>query len=127
MNIFLSTQSIDDQHATQLLTALRAAGHRVDHSPRNPIDGDDDRWPTWYSRGLAETLKASDCFIIIVDRGWDSSSWMATEADDAKKLELPLRFWNPQNLDVTAPGMIGYLREQMPDDIDSLIARIDSM
>lgn len=61
--------------------------------------------------------------LVVVDSGWDSSSWMGQEAHFA--LEAPgakrhLRgyLWNPEGRQVKAAGMVGYLRQGLPADID---------
>jgi len=62
--------------------------------------------------------------VVVVDAGWDSSSWMAEEAHlalEATGMDRRLRgyFWNPERHHVTAAGVVGYLKEELPTDVDS--------
>ncbi|MEL7358538.1 MAG: hypothetical protein AAFN40_18515 [Cyanobacteria bacterium J06560_6] len=123
MRIFLSTQSIDSSPAADLFSALRATDCIVEHSPRNPSDGYDERWPDWYEKGLTQTLKSVDRFIIVVDKGWDSSTWMGIEAEAAIAQDLSLEFWNPQDCEI-APGMITYLRRRLPNELTYLVTTL---
>lgn len=127
MKIFVSSQRIDEPHTTALISKLRGAGFQVVHSPKNPLDGDDERWTQdWYNKGLLETLDATDVFISSIDRGWDSATWMAIEADEAMKRTTnahiqQMYYYNPLKISVTAAGMLRYLKEQLPDDLESTV------
>ena len=85
------------------------------------MDGDDPRWRDWYTVGLPAAVGRCDLFVIVVDRGWDCSSWMASEADMALKRGLPLLYWNPDRIVVKARGMIPYLREEVPSALDDAL------
>jgi hypothetical protein len=63
-------------------------------------------------------------FVAVIDRGWDSSTWMAQEADLASRKGLPLLYWNPDRLVVKASGMVPYLREALPPALDGALAVI---
>ena len=110
-----------------LISELKQNGFRTSHSPRNPLDGDDSRWHDWYEKGLDEAIKESQSFVIVVDRGWDSSTWMAIEADQAlRKAKASggyylMVYWNPNNIEVKAKGMLGYLKDRLPNEVDKAI------
>lgn len=125
-NIFLSSQRVDSKYTSKLVRKLREEGFHVTHSPQNPLDGDDRRWRDWYERGLDEALESTNIFIIVIDYGWDSSTWMAQEADSAlKRFESgqirEMCYLNPENIDIHAAGMLRYLKQQLPDDFDTLV------
>ena len=127
MNVFVSSQSVDAAQASSLIDGLLRAHVEIEHSPRNPLDGDDPRWENWYEVGLPAALARCILFVAVIDRGWDSSSWMAHEAEVATKRGLPVLYWNPEGLSVAARGMLPYLREEVPpalnDAIDLLLRR----
>jgi hypothetical protein len=85
MRIFVSSQRIDDDATARVISELKRSGFDVRTSPRNPLDGPDERWHDWYAHGLTAELDQVDAFVIVIDRGWDSSKWMAAEADEALK------------------------------------------
>lgn len=122
MNVFVSSQRIDSVNAQRLLERLMAAELPVVHSPRNPIDGDDPRWRGWYQDGLPKAIAAADCFLVVVDAGWDSSTWMGEEAHMAEKSGLPIYFWNPERVHVK--GMLRYLQRQLPDDPTDAVRKL---
>ena len=99
----------------------------MNHSPRNPLDGDDRRWADWYQRGLQEAIKESQSFVIIVDRGWDSSTWMGIEADEGLRKarasggNYVMAYWNPNNIEVKAKGMLGYLKDRLPNKVNEAV------
>jgi hypothetical protein len=99
-----------------LVAALRGAGLNVEQSPSNPIHRADPRWADWYRVGLPSTLRRCRTFVIVVDNGWDSSTWMAQEAESALVSPGGLQglFWNPLRVAVDARGMVGYLRTELP-------------
>ena len=97
---------------SSLIDGLLRAHVEIEHSPRNPLDGDDPRWENWYEVGLPAALARCILFVAVIDRGWDSSSWMAHEAEVATKRSLPVLYWNPEGLSVAAPGMLPYLRRE---------------
>jgi hypothetical protein len=114
MSIFISSQSVDSAHAASLIDGLRRARMGVEYSPRNPRDGEDPRWVGWYEAGLAAALGRCCLFVAVIDHVWDSSTWMACEADMATRRGLSLLYWNPQGVAVKAKGMLAYLREELP-------------
>jgi hypothetical protein len=121
--VFVSSQAVDRWPAQALIRALRNAGCDVEHSPSNPADGNDARWATWYASGLAATLERCRIFVVIVDRGWDSSTWMGEESEKAIARGVPLRrfFWNPDRVHVVAQAMTRYLAEELPAGIDDAV------
>ena len=129
MRCFVSSENIDQSPAKELIQRLKEEGGIVDHSPRNPSEGKDPRWTDWYKSGLPTALDTSDVFIIVLNHVWDSSSWMSEEAHLA--MESPTRrhvdhvfYWNPLDINVTARGMLGYLRIELPHDLESLVAEL---
>jgi hypothetical protein len=117
--VFVSSQAVDQWPAAQLIACLNKLGVSLEHSPSNPRDKPDQRWKDWYHQGLPATLRRCRLFVIVVDDGWDSSSWMAQEAHlalVAPGSEKRLRgyFWNPERRQVTAAGMVGYLQQELP-------------
>jgi hypothetical protein len=126
MRVFVSSQIVDRWPAGDLIQALRRVGVGVEHSPRNPRDGKDSRWRNWYSETLLTTLDRCDALVIVVEPGWDSSTWMASEAQAAlapgRRTEQKAFFWNPGGTRVTAAGMVGYLRVELPSDLDAAVA-----
>lgn len=85
------------------------------------MDGDDPRWRDWYEAGLPAAIGRCEVFVAVVDRGWDSSTWMGQEADTASKSGLTLLYWNPDRLLVKARGMVAYLREELPPALDDAL------
>lgn len=121
--IFVSSQAVDRWPARELLNRLRAAGVPVEHSPSNPTDRKDPRWAGWYESGLREALERCALFVVVVDKGWDSSTWMGEEAHAAlcpAAGRKPLRafFWNPSSGTTIAQGMAGYLGRELPVDVE---------
>jgi hypothetical protein len=117
MIVFVSSQSVDAANARTLIQHLMASGLAVDHSPRNPLDGDDPRWHDWFKKGLPAAVAAADCFVIVIDGGWDSSTWMGEEAHIASVSGLPMYYWNPAGIQVKAKGMLPYLKRKLSDDL----------
>lgn len=123
MRVFMSSQDVDGDPCSALISTLRSEGWVVDHSPRNPIRGHDPRWSSWYASGLAAALTGADVFIVVLDYVWDSSSWMAEEAHFAieRGMVKTAFYWNPQCIVVRAMGMRRYLRSELPRDMDALV------
>ena len=126
-SIFISCQSIESPEPQMLVSELKEKGFRTNHSPRSPLDGDDSRWADWYQRGLHEAIKESQSFVIIVDRGWDSSTWMGIEAGEALRKakasggNYVMTYWNPNNIEVKAKGMLGYLKDRLPNKVNEAV------
>lgn len=132
MNIFVSSQNIDEPHTITLIKELRAFGFQVNHSPRNPSYGYDFRWVNWYEKGLQDSLAATNVFIISVDAGWDSSTWMTIEVDLALKLLgngniEQLYYYNPLHIRVKAKGALPYLNKQLPDSLNDTIGLLSKL
>lgn len=123
MRVFVSSQDVDGDPCSALINTLRSEDWVVDHSPRNPIRGDDPRWYSWYDSGLTAALGRADIFIIVVDHVWDSSTWMAEEAHFAieRGMVKTAFYWNPESIVVRAMGMRRYLRSELPTDMDALV------
>ena len=73
---------------------------------------------------LEEALDRSKAFIFVIDRGWDSSTWMATEADAALRRRqngklLGFFSYNPASMVVTSVGMQPYLSRALAIDISN--------
>jgi hypothetical protein len=127
--IFVSSQRIDGPPANQLVAALLATGVTVIGSPSNPLDSHDPRWSNWYEAGLPEAVRRCSAFVIVVDRGWDSSTWMSIEAEEALKCSiggrpLPMLFWNPMSLEVKARGMTPYLKRRLPNAVSQAVSQL---
>jgi hypothetical protein len=122
--IFVSSQAVDGPPAVHLIEALRAGGLEVVHSPRNPADGSDGAWPTWYARGLREAVAGADVAVLVVDQVWESSTWMGEESQVALAELGPDRvaFWNPARVAVTSPAMRAYLKARLPDTLTDSVA-----
>jgi hypothetical protein len=116
--LFLSCQDIDDSSAQSFIQALKSLGFATEHSPSNPIRGIDKRWNAWYSTELLNTLSKVNAFIVLLDNGWDSSTWMAIEGEAALGLAqpLPMYVYNPLEIKVSAKVMLPYLKELLPSD-----------
>jgi hypothetical protein len=127
--VFVSSHAVSHKPANGLIRGLQRAGVEVGHSPLNPLDGIDPRWEHWYESGLAVALSGCNAFVIVVDAGWDSSTWMAIEAHTGMKvLEDGSRagayFWNPEAIVVQAAGMLPYLKQELPRGLDEAISQI---
>jgi hypothetical protein len=127
--VFISSQAIDRNPARTLIEVLRSLGLPLEVSPRNPLDGPDARWVDWYSTGLASALRAVDVAVLVLGEGWDSASWMAEEARVAFALLNPecVLFWNPNDVQVRAAGMLPYLKTRLPDTIPDAVAHLCSL
>lgn len=127
MRVFLSSHAIDSENAQALVRAIRAADIEVEHSPRNPIDGHGPIWSDWYSSGLPNAVGKCDLFIVVVDRGWDSSTWMGIEAEAWRTRWAGLMprayFWNPESITVSN-GMACYLKEVLPRELGMAVKQI---
>jgi hypothetical protein len=129
MRVFVSCQNVDSFECTNLISSLLQTGFQVTHSPRNPISAVDDRWEDWYANGLGKALQSTDIFLIVVDYPWDSSTWMAIEADQALQLHQSgwikhYLYFNPDHLEVKARGMMPYLTKGLPTDLEQAIEQL---
>ena len=127
--IFVSSCRIDDPLAAALIERLRSESFSVLHSPRHPSGGEDVRWRDWYNNGCRTELEGAGIFIAVISPAWDSSTWMAHECSEALKQMgvgriQRMYYWNPERMDVKAAGMAVYLKERLPDDLDSLIGAL---
>src|SRR5688572_17363574 len=121
--VFVSSCDIREPRASSLVERLRQAGFNVSHSPHSPLD---ERWQGWYESGCRDELEKANIFLAVVDPAWESSTWMAHEADEALRLLeagkiRKMYFWNPEQVGVGAAGMTPYMRERLPDNIEELI------
>ncbi|HEY9683616.1 MAG TPA: hypothetical protein V6C89_20340 [Drouetiella sp.] len=116
--VFVSCQAIDEKEAQDFLHGLIKAGFEVQHSPDPPSHGNDPAWEGWYEKRLSETVARADYFVVVVDRGWDSSTWMGIEGEAAlsevrKKRPLRMFSYILSNREVTNP-MRKYLGQALP-------------
>lgn len=123
MKVFVSSENIDSQFVKSLIKELRYHNFEVSHSPR---DNNDTHWGNWYERGLEEELKQTQIFIAVITKSWQWSTWMSHEINEACKLLKEEKienvyFWNPENIEVEAVGMIGYLKNELPIDLDKVL------
>lgn len=126
MHFFVSSTTVLRPPASELIAALRAAGHQVDHSPRGP---DDPRWPDWYQSGSQLAIAACETFIIVLDRAWDSSTWMAHEADlgtarVAGRLARWCTVFDPDGLRLAARAVPHYEGLELPADLNQAVAML---
>jgi hypothetical protein len=123
-SIFVSSEHIEDAHVAELIGRLRQEGFTVSHSPRN---SDDPRWQKWYESGCREEVGRVDVFIIGITPGWDASTWMCHESEEAR-LSVRIRrrcYHNPANIPVRSQNMARqFLHERLPDDLGSAIAAL---
>ena len=120
--VFVSSQNVRGAEAAPLIERLKMNGFAVEHSPENPITSSDPKWKDWYEKKLDELLERSEIFIFVIDGGWDSSTWMAIEAERAlrRKENGKLRGFfchNPRSIPVVATGMKPYLSKALPINI----------
>lgn len=114
-----------------MIDHLRGLGHEVAHSPDSSgSSAVDPRWHGWYPRpgrppgsdntcGLGAALDVADACVIVIDKAWDSSTWMAIEADEAlARLGVARLFhWDPDQFRPRAKGMLRYLNRPLPEDV----------
>jgi hypothetical protein len=128
MAVFVSSQAIDEAPAAELIASLRAAGLSVEHSPKSPAHGEGSSWTDWYQSGLRSALGRCSIFVAVVDRGWDSSTWMAIEAEEAVQKLGPARirsfYWNPEARVITAKGMLPYLNEELSREVSEAVLQL---
>ena len=119
---FVSCENIDAPWAAAFVGHVRVSGFRVEHSPRNPAYGPDERWQDWYQSGLSAALDSAEYFVIVLTRGWESSTWMGEESQVAEKRVADGRlrgmyYFDPEHVvdRGIAAGMRTYLRIRLPD------------
>ena len=87
VKVFVSTENTKDPRVARIIDGLRKfPAIEVEHSPLNPLVGDDPRWQGRDDRECRGAIAAADCFLAIETRGYDCSTWMAHEFDVAWKL-----------------------------------------
>ena len=125
-NVFVSSERVDDSHVMGLISRLRQEGYTVSHSPRNPADGEDPRWRAWYESGCRAEVAQADVFLIGVTRGWDCSTWMCHEAEEARLSGRIRRrcYYNPAHIAVKENMAWSYLNERLPDDLGEAVASL---
>ena len=135
MRVFISSPEATGSRAGELISALRSVGVHVEHSP-DPSGSSavDPRWRGWYpvsaagpgsdsESGIARALDASDACVIVLNSWWDSSTWMAIEADEAlaRLGDGKLLYWNPDAVEVRSAGMLPYLRTALPTGLSDAV------
>jgi hypothetical protein len=116
MLIFLSAEDTDDQLVQDLRDRLSLDGWSLDCSPRNPERGRDSRWDDWYANGCTTALANADVFVAVATAGWNSSTWMAHEAEAALDQGLEPFLWNPNRVPIPA-GMRCFANATLPDSL----------
>ena len=127
--VFVSGPDLHVPPVARLVGELRRRGARVEHSPSEGDPG----FADWYDSGLADAVARCDSFVIVPHSWWDSSTWMAIEADAglARALDEPdfaFHSWHPTGIspDGVALGMRRYLERAVavPSDVAEAIAVI---
>lgn len=138
MRFFVSAYFSSQPPAATMIHHLRELGHRVEHSPQPPEGASiDPRWEGWYPEsgqspgsdsrcGLGVALNEVDACVIVIDQAWDSSTWMAIEADEAlARLGVARLFcWDPDQYRPQARGMFRYLNRPLPEDVAEAAATL---
>jgi hypothetical protein len=124
MRVFISSPNVDQPPASLLIEGLRSARAEVDHSPRGPLDP---RWGDWYDVGCQQAIERCDTFVMVVDRVWDSSTWMAHEASVGRNWPpaRPLRWrvhWNPERVEIKSEEMAFHLVCELPVNLAHAVA-----
>ncbi|MCP4446949.1 MAG: hypothetical protein GY811_16605 [Myxococcales bacterium] len=86
MRAFISTyDGLESPEGRALTRNLTEVGCEIEFSPSSPHSGSDDpRWPSWHSEGLPAAIGRADIFIALIpDSSVYSSTWMASEFDEA--------------------------------------------
>ena len=122
MRFFVSSTTVDQPPAAELIAALRAAGHQVDHSPRG---ADDPRWPDWLDSGARRAIEPCETFVIVQD--WNESPWTAHEAQlgDEPVSGGPPRWctvFDPYCLRAYASDIPHYRGLELPFDLNQAVA-----
>ena len=71
-------------------------------------------------------------FIAVINPSWDSSTWMAHEiqAETNRKRDGRIKrifHYNPEQIEVKAAGLLPYLQEELPDNLDGTIRILKSL
>jgi TIR domain len=124
--VFVSSCRIDSAYDVALVERLRKESFRVLHSPRNRPGRKDERWREWYAKGCREEMERASIFIAVISPAWDCSTWMAHEVNEALKLmhagKMQKVFsWNPERIKVKTSGMLRYVKQHLPEDLDELV------
>ena len=132
-DVFISCERVDLPHAVALINRLRQQGLSVSHSPRNPLDGNDERWLNWYDGGGQSEIGNSHIFVVVVTPGWDCATWMAFEAEEARKglrqgYIRRMMHYNPAHIEIRYPeNKQQWLGERLPDNLEETIAMLESI
>lgn len=131
LTLFVSCQDVDEPRVRELIERLRAEDVDVRSSPRNPSRGFDEAWSDWYAVGLDQALDGVDAFVIVVDSGWDSSTWMGEEARRASQRlanggDPPMFFVNPSATPARSSSMEAYLRIELPAEPMTLVSTLEA-
>lgn len=132
-DIFISCERVDLPHAVALIQRLWQQGFSVSHSPRNPSDGNDERWINWYDGTGQSEIATSNIFIVVVTPGWDCATWMGFEAEEARKglrqgYIRRMLHYNPTHTAIHyLENKQQWLGERLPDDLEEAIAVLESI
>jgi hypothetical protein len=81
--VFVSVCEPEDPEVVRFVAALAEHGFRV--SPSSPPGGAGPEWDGWYDHGCRRPVDSCDAFVAVVTQAYDSSTWMAHEADEAQR------------------------------------------
>ena len=133
-DVFISCEQVDLPHAVTLIERLRQKGFNVSHSPRNLLDGGkDERWRGWYSGGGQAEIGKAEIFVVVVTAGWDGATWMAFEAEEARKglqqgCIKRMFHYNPIGIKIHYPeNKQHWLGEKLPDELERAVATLEAV
>lgn len=122
MRLFGSATKVDQPPASELIAALRAAGHEVDHSSR---DLDDPRWADWIHAAARQAIQPCETIVFVQD--WNDAPWteherlLAGERDNGRD-----RHWrtvyDPQCLHALTGDLPQYDGLRLPCDLAQAVA-----
>jgi|GEM_PF-4363642 len=126
MNVFINCERIKNEYVESLINKLELNGFNLFTSPENPLDGYDIKWKNWYDSGFEEIITKINIFISIITDSWESSTWMAYECGKAEKYLLygkinKMFFIDLRTKNFMSKGMLRYLKEKLPNNIDEII------
>ncbi len=126
MRVFISSENVDEYPAYVLIERLIHEGWEVEHSPRNSDVEHDEGRDDWYEKELSLSVSRADVFIIVLNKRWDSSTWMGRESNAAKLLmdyndKPDMFYWNPSGVTNITREMKIYLKQRLPNDLDDAI------